>query len=161
MKKILITILLIMNMLFLPLAVAGGNSHRQAAERLLKVANMENALQQSIEQMLSIQLQQQPTLTPYKEVMLKFFKKHMSFESLKEDIITIYIEEFTEKELNEIIIFYESPVGRKTIEKMPKLMGKGAQLGANRVQQNIGELQKMIEAESERIQKLQESSKDE
>ena len=157
MRKTSIIIFLIMNMLLSSLAVAGEDTHRQAAEKLLYIAGMEKALEQSIEQMLNIQLQQQPSLAPYKEIMLRFLKKHMGFESLKEDIVAIYIEEFTEKELNEIIAFYETPTGRKTIEKMPKLMAKGAQLGVSRVQQNIGELQQMIKAESERIQKLREA----
>ncbi len=157
MRKTSIIIFLIMNMLLSSLAVAGEDTHRQAAEKLLYTAGMEKALEQSIEQMLNIQLQQKPSLAPYKEIMLRFLKKHMGFESLKEDIVAIYIEEFTEKELNEIIAFYETPTGRKTIEKMPKLMAKGAQLGVSRVQQNIGELQQMIKAESERIQKLREA----
>lgn len=157
MRKTSIIIFLIMNMLLSSLAVAGEDTHRQAAEKLLYVADMEKALEESIEQMLNIQLQQQPSLAPYKEIMLRFLKKHMGFESLKEDIVAIYIEEFTEKELNEIIAFYETPTGRKTIEKMPKLMAKGAQLGVSRVQQNIGELQQMIQAESDRIQKLREA----
>ncbi len=157
MRKTSIIIFLIMNMLLSSLAVAGEDTHRQAAEKLLYTAGMEKALEQSIEQMLNIQLQQKPSLAPYKEVMLRFLKKHMGFESLKEDIVAIYIEEFTEKELNEIIAFYETPTGRKTIKKMPKLMAKGAQLGVSRVQQNIGELQQMIKAESERIQKLREA----
>ncbi len=157
MRKTSIIIFLIMNMLLSSLAVAGEDTHRQAAEKLLYVADMEKALEESIEQMLNIQLQQKPSLAPYKEIMLRFLKKHMGFQSLKEDIVAIYIEEFTEKELNEIIAFYETPTGRKTIEKMPKLMAKGAQLGVSRVQQNIGELQQMIQAESDRIQKLREA----
>jgi hypothetical protein len=159
MKKTSTTIFLIMNVFLLSPAVAGEESHRQAAEKLLRMAGMERALEQSIEQMLKVQLQQQPSLGPYKEVMLKFLKKHMSFESLKGDIATIYMEEFTEPELNEIMAFYETPTGRKTLEKMPRLMMKGAQLGITRVQQNIVELQEMIKAESERIKKLQDADK--
>ena len=37
---------------------------------------------------------------------------------------------------------------------MPSLMAQGGQIGAARVQANIGELQAMIKAESERLQKL-------
>ena len=44
---------------------------------------MEQALEQSISQMLQIQLQQNPALAPYKNIMLQFFKKHMSYENLK------------------------------------------------------------------------------
>ena len=38
---------------------------------------------------------------------------------------------------------------------MLTLMMQGSQLGATRVQKNIGDLQAMIQSEAERIQKLQ------
>jgi hypothetical protein len=160
MRKTSILIFVILTMLLASHAIAGEISHRQAAEKILSIGGMEKALVQSIEQMLNIQIKQNPSLAPYREVMLKFLKKHMSYESLKDDIVAIYMEEFTEKELEEILAFYETPTGRKTIEKMPQLMAKGAQLGVLRVQQNIGELQEMIRAETERIQKSQEAEKD-
>ena len=159
MRKTSISIFLIMNMLLALHAIAGENSHRQAAEKILSIGGMEKALNQSMEQMLNLQIQRNSSLAPYKGVMLQFLKKYMSYENLKDDLIVIYMEEFTEKELLEILAFYETPTGLKCIEKMPQLMSKGAQLGVARVQQNIGDLQEMIRAESERIQKLQEADK--
>ena len=44
---------------------------------------------------------------------------------------------------------------KKTILKMPELIGQGAQLGVDQVQKNIGELTKMIESERERLKKSQ------
>ena len=38
---------------------------------------------------------------------------------------------------------------------MPTLMAKGAQLGVARVEENIGELEAMIDAEAKRLEKLQ------
>ncbi|MEM6580357.1 MAG: DUF2059 domain-containing protein [Pseudomonadota bacterium] len=116
---------------------------------------MEQALQQSVLQMLDVQLQQNPALAPYKGVILEFLNEHMSYESIKPDLLKIYSTEFTAAELREINSFYSTDVGRKTIEKMPTLMAQGSQIGAARVQENIGELQAMIRAESERIQSLQ------
>ena len=131
------------------------NDSRKEAELLLSTMGLDEALEQSISQMLDVQLQQNPTLAPFKQVMLKFFNKHMSYESLKPEMITIYAEAFTSTELKEINAFYKTPTGAKTIEKLPELMAKGGQIGAQRVQDNIHELQDMIKVESERIQKLQ------
>ena len=127
----------------------------EEAEKLLEIMGMDTILQQSIEQTLQIQLQQNPALTPYKHVMVEFFSKYMSYESLKREMAEIYANAFNADELRELNNFYRTPVGRKTIELMPTLMSQGAQLGANRVQENIGELQQMIEAEAKRIQELQ------
>jgi hypothetical protein len=78
----------------------------------------------------------------------------MSWESLKPEFLKIYANAFTATELREINKFYATDTGKKTIENMPALMAQGAQIGAVRVQENIGELQAMIKAESERLQKL-------
>lgn len=133
------------------------NNSKMEAEILLSTMGMDTALEQTISQMLDIQLQQNPTLAPFKQVMLRFFNKHMSYESLKPEMVAIYSETFTLTELKEINAFYKTPTGSKTIEKMPELMARGGQIGAQRVQDNIQELQEMIKVESERIQKLQDN----
>ena len=126
------------------------------AEKLLNIMGMDEAFKQSMSQMLDLQLQQSPALVPYKGVMMEFFNKYMSYESLKPDILKIYAEAFTASELKEISTFYSTEAGKKTIEKMPMLMAQGGKIGATRVEENIDELQAMIKAESERIQKLQQ-----
>ena len=130
-----------------PAARADEKSHRAAAEELLRALGMERTLQASVDQMLDVQLKAQPKLAPLRPVMRRFFAKHLSWAGSKDDLITIYAEEFTESELAEITAFYRTPVGKKTVEKLPVLMGKGAQLGISRVQANQLELQQMIEAE--------------
>ena len=130
-------------------------SSEKEAEKLLNMTGTQEMMDQSMSQMLDIQLQQNPALAPYKLVMMEFFKKHMSYESLKPELIKAYSKEFTGSELREINTFYLTNVGKKTIEKMPALMAQTAQMGATRVQENIGELQAMIQAESKRIQILQ------
>lgn len=126
------------------------------AEKLLDLMDMEQALDDSMSGMLDLQLQQNPSLAPYKGVMLEFFRKYMSYESIKPDMAKMYADAFTAAELQELTAFYSTDVGKKTIEKMPELMMQGAQLGTNRIQNNMGELQQMIQAEAQRIQQLQQ-----
>ena len=152
--KILNTFLLLTFLCVASISSADTASEKEA-EKLLNIMGMDQALEQSISQMLDVQLQQNPALAPYKGVMLEFFAKHMSYESLKPAMLKMYSEAFTADELKEINSFYATDVGKKTIQKMPTLMAQGGQIGAARVQENIGELQTMIEAESERIQSLQ------
>lgn len=131
---------------------AAADSRSEAAEELLNIMNTAQLLEKSIDQMLQIQIQQNPNLEPYKGTMLKFLKKHMSYENLKDDLIRLYTESFNEDELRQISTFYQTPVGQKAVLKMPELMSKGAQLGASKVQQHIGELQAMIQEEVKRNQ---------
>ena len=161
MKTKSITLATAVIFMILSTSFASEDSHKIAAEKLLIQIGTDKILSSTIETVLNAQIQQQPSLAPYKEVMLKFFEKHMGFESLKDDLVAIYVEAFTEEELNDIMAFYETPTGRKTLEKLPELSAKGAQLGQTRVQQNIQELQEMIQAESKRIQEQQNQTKKE
>jgi hypothetical protein len=145
--------LFIVSLSVMPIAFADSVAESEA-EILLNTMGMEEAMIQSMSQMIDVQLQQNPALSPYKDVMRKFFSKHMSWESLKPEFLKIYANAFTATELREINKFYATDTGKKTIENMPALMAQGAQIGAVRVQENIGELQAMIKAESERLQKL-------
>lgn len=149
-----------MNKLFIGLAIAclitssvwaSSNSHRQAAEELLKVSNLSSTMDRMIMQMVEMQLQQKPMMEPYRDILLQFFNKHLSYSSIKYDFIDIYTEEFSEQELREIIKFYKTPVGKKTITKLPILMQKGAQVGMAKVRTHQQELREMLEAESKKL----------
>jgi hypothetical protein len=143
---------LIMMAVVLTHAVAGGEdkSHRKAAETLLIVTNVDKMQPKMVEQVLASQLQQNPQLTPYRDVMQRFLNKYMNWESLKEDVITAYTQEFTEQELKQLMTFYKTTLGQKAVEKIPKLMFIGGQIGMRRVQANEAELRQMIEAEGKK-----------
>jgi hypothetical protein len=150
---VLITILCVST-----ISSADTESKEQAereAEKLLEIVDMDQVLEQSISQMLDVQLQHNPDLVPFKGVMLVFFAKYMSYESLKPELLKMYSEVFTAAELKEINGFYATETGKKAIEVMPALIAQGGQIGAARVQENIEELQAMVKAESERIKNTQ------
>jgi hypothetical protein len=128
---------------------ADEESHRKAAEALLESTNVAKQLQSSIDQSVDIQVKANPQLAGKSAVLKKFFSMYMSWDSLKDDMIKIYTDAFSEEELKKITEFYKSPVGKKMIEKMPELMGKGMQLGVKRVQENQGELIRMLKEDSQ------------
>ena len=130
-----------------------GDSDRRyrAAERLLLLFDMDMLMNQMTDQLLDAQFKQNPGLMPYKDVMMAFFSKYLAWESIKNDMIQIYINEFTESELNEMIAFYQTPTGRKVIEKLPNIMKKGGEIGLKRVQENQQELNRMIEEKSRKL----------
>lgn len=148
MKKIFILlVLLVVTSLN---AYAVSDSHRKAAEELMNVSGLKDSMNRMINQMVALQLRQKPVMAPYKNILIKFFKKYLGFDSIKYDFIDVYTEEFTEKELKEITAFYKTPTGKKTITKMPALMNKGAQVGVSKVKMHINELREMIQAEAQK-----------
>ena len=136
-------------------AFAELESDREA-EKLMNIMGMENSMDKLMSQMIDIQLQQNPSLAQFKPVMMKFFDKHLSWESLRPELVKMYSEAFTVSELREINAFYETETGKKAITLMPSMASQGGQIGVARVQANLGELEAMIKAESERLQKLNE-----
>jgi hypothetical protein len=147
MKIFFLSILLSAVALLQPaVARADEASHRKAAESLLSLMNMDSVMSQSIDQMLQMQIKQNPAIAPYEQEMKDFLKKYMSWAGLKDEMVKIYVDEFTESELNELNKFYQTPLGKKTLAKMPVLLAKGAELGQRRVQEHLPELQTAIAA---------------
>lgn len=155
-RVIIVTLSVIM--LFSLNASATPESHRNAASRLLETMDINTLLAGTIESMLHVQLSQNPALQPFEKTMRTFLNKYMSGESLKEAFIDIYVETFTEKELDELNAFYRTPTGQKSLKESPAMMAKGAAIGQKRVQENISELQLMIQEEAKRIQALQQET---
>ncbi|WP_324719252.1 DUF2059 domain-containing protein [Salinimicrobium sp. HB62] len=59
------------------------------------------------------------------------FKKEMmtSLEDIYTKLAQVYIEEFTEAEIDEILAFYQTPVGEKMRAITPELTRKGMEIG--------------------------------
>lgn len=137
---------------------ADSASHRKAAEDLLKAAEFEKTTNEAIEAILGVQFEAQPYLVPLEETLRTFFRKHMSAESMKEDMIKLYVEEFTEPELKEITAFYGTDLGKKVISRVPALMQKGAEMGQRRIEAHLPELQAILEEEMQRLMEEQQAS---
>ena len=123
-----------------------ASEHRdpKVAHQLFAVMKMSKTYQQTHEKMVDVQVSGNPAIKPLKPVLMKFFKKHMGWESMKHDMAKIYTKNFTDKELNELIIFYRTPLGQKVAMLVPTLTSEGAALGQKRVQENMAELTQMI-----------------
>src|SRR6059058_1752250 len=97
--KLLLSALAAAVLILTPIARADDASHKAAAESLLNLMGMESLLSQSIDQML---VKQNPAIAPYQAEMKNFLGKYMSWPSMKDDMVKIYMEEFTEQELKEL-----------------------------------------------------------
>ncbi len=149
MTKMIISALLLG---FSSLAFAAPSAtHHKAAEQLLEVMKMDVNMERMVANMLEVQIQQQPAMQPFRHVMLQFLNKYLAYSAIKPDFIKIYTDEFSERELRQIIAFYKTPTGQKTINRLPVLMQKGAQIGASRVRDHQDELRVMLEAEAKKI----------
>ena len=138
-----------------PLAAwcAEPDSHRQAAAELLKVMNMENSMIAAASSVLDAQAQSNPGLAPYRDVIQKWLNKYLTWEAVGPRMTVLYEEAFTEPEIRDMIAFYKTPTGQKTLAKMPVLLQQGMQIGMEVTQQHKAELETMIHARGEELEK--------
>jgi hypothetical protein len=126
-------------------ALGDVQSHRKAAENLLIVMEVDKSLPKVVEQVVETQMQQNPQLAAQRDVLQRFLTKYVSWESVKEDTITAYTQEFTEPELKKLTEFYKIPLGKKASEKMPQLAFIAGQLGLRQAEAHQAELRQMLE----------------
>ncbi len=127
------------------IALGDEHSHRKAAENLLMAMEVDKSLPHIAAQVVENQLQQNPQLAPQRDILQGFLNKYLNWESVKEETITVYTQEFTEPELKKLTEFYKTPVGKKASEKMPQLAFLAGQIGLKKAQANQAELRQMIE----------------
>ncbi len=155
MKRIFLIIIVFMCFIINPCLLYGQeDSYAELVEEFLKIINVEDNLQSNVNEMIEIQIRQNPDMLPYKDIMIEFYSKYLGWNSLKDELVGIYINEFSEKEMKELIDFYSSETGQKVLEKMPELFKKGAEIGQRAVMEHISELQEMIKQEAERLQQM-------
>jgi uncharacterized protein len=138
-----------------PLAAwcAEPDSHRQAAMELLKAMNMESVMITAANATLDAQAQSNPGLAPYRDVIQKWMEKYLTWDAVGPRMTDLYAEAFTEPEIRDMIAFYKTPTGQKALAKMPVLMQQGMQIGMEITQQHKAELEAMIHARGEELEK--------
>jgi hypothetical protein len=125
-------------------ALGDAQSHRKAAENLLLVMEVDKSLPKVVEQVVERQVQHNPQLAPQREVLQRFLTTYVNWENVKEETITAYTHEFTEPELQQLMEFYQTPLGKKANENMPKLAVIAGQLGLKQAQAHQTELRQML-----------------
>jgi hypothetical protein len=71
-------------------------------------------------------------------------EKAVGWNQVKPDLIKLYATSFTEAELKELIVFYQSPLGKKLMDKMPALSAQSAQLTQKRLESAVPEVNKLL-----------------
>jgi uncharacterized protein len=139
-----------------PVAAADDPSetHKKAATELLELINLEESMMGGAAAMTDVMVQQNPTLRPYRDVLLKWTEKYMTWEAFGPKVIELYTESFTEPELRDLIAFYKTPTGQKALALMPELARRGAMLGAEVANEHQEDLQQMISERAAQLEKL-------
>ncbi|HWZ85343.1 MAG TPA: DUF2059 domain-containing protein [Thermoanaerobaculia bacterium] len=124
-----------------------------AAQELFKAMKLQTNLNETASAMIDSEIGRNPGLTPYREVMLSWLKKYMTWDAMLPELTKMYTEAFTEAELKQMAAFYSSPAGQKSLDKLPEMMQRTAMTGARLSQVHSDELRAAMTAKSEELKK--------
>ena len=144
----LITLLLVTSMILPGLTAADNKGHMEQVDILFKLTRMEEKIDESVESVAQLQLRQNPTMTAKSDQLMAFLEKHIGWNAVKADLYSMYMQTFTEDELKTINDFYITPTGQKVITIVPQLVQERNRLAMQRLQENVGELQKIMSADN-------------
>lgn len=134
------------------LAMADAASHAADAERFLKLAHADKLtvpVYGQVQQMFAQRFAQAPegkqaVLESYQAKANTALDKAVGWDKLKPDMVKLYTSNFDEKELKELIRFYESPLGQKVLQKMPMLTAQSAQITQGKLETAVPEVNKLL-----------------
>lgn len=126
---------------------------RESAATLLRAMGLERTMMAGVAAMVDVQIRQNATLVPFRDVLLSWAERFLTWDAVAPQLIDLYAERFTEAELQDLIAFYQSPTGRKSLVELPVLTRQGAALGAELAKKHAPELERMIRERAEELRK--------
>ena len=164
MKKILLALALVF-----PFTVsAQENKEADNLDELFELMNMDSMVETMHDQMQSIYTEVEKDFNisseelainqKYREQMTNIMKKEMSWQAMKVDLKQIYLQNFTENEIADMIIFYKSSTGQSVLRTMPVVMQESMKLGQAMAQKTLPKLQALSERKQQERQELRDNS---
>lgn len=138
-----------------PHSYADVVSQKEAVEELFLLMNtskmIESAKMQT-RQMILQQYHQQEISDAKKPIFDKTMSKiddlmneTINWDKIKEDMIALYMNTFTEDEIIDMVIFYKSPTGKSLVEKMPIVMKASMEISQKQSFEMIPRLNMLLE----------------
>lgn len=120
---------------------ADTDSHRKAADDILNLALGEGALKAGFALGLNPMVANMKksgmpddVIEQVKGAFMDWLEEDFLWDDMKPLMIDLYVKEFTESELVEILNFYHTPTGMKSLTKLPILTQEAAKIGQDYAQ---------------------------
>ena len=136
--------------------------NKELAEKLMDTMKISQTMTRSLDMMKKMQLDMMSkrlkgkdlqNMEEFNRSIMELVSRELSWEKLKGPFINIYAESFTTEELDAMIKFYESPIGKKLLDKQPEIQQKAMQLVQSIMMRLMPEMEKMAKDFAEKQQK--------
>lgn len=116
-----------------------------ASIELLEVMGGKEQMHQLHQQFITMLARGNPGLAAHQDVIKQWAEKYLTWDEMKTGLSAVYKKHFTESEIKELLAFYKTPTGKKSIEKMPLLFREGSEVGVKQAEKYQPQLQQMLE----------------
>ena len=134
--------------------LADAKSHAADAERFLLLARADKLavpVYAQVQQMFAQRFaesnapqSEKAVLETYQAQANTALEQAVGWDKLKPDMVKLYTSNFNEQEMKELIRFYESPLGKKVLEKMPTLTAQSAQLTQGKLEAAVPKVNQLL-----------------
>lgn len=135
--------------------VRAEDNSRELAQELLEMMDIQTNIEKSFDMIRKMQLAQLQQAgieesmlgiqQEFMDKMMDLLADELSWDNLKDDYITIYTDFFTPDDMRGIIRFYNSPVGKKFLEKQPELMQRSMQISQKQMMEIMPKVRALTE----------------
>lgn len=133
---------------------ADAASHAANAETFLKLAHADKLtapIYAQVDQLFEQRFMQaqapeskKAQLETYQAKAKASLDKAVAWDKLKPEMVKLYTTNFSEQELKDLIAFYQSPLGKKVQETMPRVTQQSAQLAQSKLEAAVPEVNKLL-----------------
>ena len=141
--------------------MADAKSHAADAEKFLILAHADKLAVPVFAQVQQMFAQRfaQANVPESKKALLETYQAKanaalesaLGWDKIKPDLVKLYTSNFSEAELKGLIEFYQSPLGKKVMEKMPALSAESAQMTQGRLEKAVPEVNKLLAEMMEKV----------
>jgi hypothetical protein len=128
-------------------------THRQAVMDLMELLRAREMILQSAQTAYEPHLRAlgtrgvpAPAIDEMRVALAGLVKKIADGTEMIDGMVSVYMRTFSEPEIRELLTFYKSPVGQKTIAQLPKVMQEGAQIGQQAFAKHQDEFGEIVQA---------------
>jgi hypothetical protein len=157
--------LLLTLVLCLPLTTRADDASRHAkAQEMLTLMHLDRVMDQVMNNMMqqmstmskqlggnTVKPEDQAKLDEFQKKAFDLIQSQMGWKALEPDYVDIYAKNFTDEQLDAILVFYKSPAGIALVEKLPTLTDEGSQLAQAKMTALQPQLRQLIQEYSKSV----------
>ncbi|OZC02057.1 DUF2059 domain-containing protein [Rubricoccus marinus] len=132
--------------LFAPLAPFAQTSEatEEAVRELLALTGAEETHERVLVMLTDAIAENNAAIREHRAVVDEFYARYYPWAEVEAAQIAIYSDVYTEAEIRELIAWYRTPIGQKSLRLMPELQRRLMEAGQDIIRPHIPELETML-----------------